>query len=122
VGSPEHFVHLLVKGLGTKQLWGLLLYQALVFFAPWFLQRKLLERMIPERRACGWNALTQATAIIWLNVFSMIPFAWVTRTGRGYRAGVLALLIGATWSALLLGLSAGAGEVIVRAFEIPLND
>jgi len=118
VGSPENFVHLVIKGLGTKQLWGMLLQAGLELGSAWYLQKTLLDRMSPERRARGWNALSQATAILWSGPFSMIPFIWVTRDERGYGWGALALAIGIAWAALLVGLSLVAGHVIDWVFEV----
>lgn len=60
--------------------------------------------MEPGRRARAWNGLTWAVAILTLNAFSMIPFEWVTRPARGWKAGGLALAVGCGW-ALLVALA-----------------
>jgi hypothetical protein len=118
VGSLENFVHLVLKGLGTKQLWGLLLQAAFELGSAWYLQRMLLDRMTDDRRARGWNALSQATAILHVGGLSMIPFVWVTRDKRGVGWGALALVIGVAWAALLVGLSMLSSELIDWVFDV----
>jgi hypothetical protein len=118
VGSPERFGELVVQGLGTLQLWGLLLQAALEYGSAYLLQRWLLTRMAEERRARAWNALTWSTAIFWAGGLSMLPFCWVTRDTRGPLAGALALFYGAVWTAVLVGVSMAGGELIARAFQL----
>jgi hypothetical protein len=118
VSTPERFGELVVQGLGTLQLWGLLVQAGLEYGSTYLLQRLLLGRMAEERRARGWNALTWSTAIFWAGGFSMIPFAWVTRSRRGRWSWARALFYGALWTAALVAVSIAGGEVIARLFGL----
>lgn len=118
MSGPERFFHLMIEGLGTRQLWGLLLQSTLEYGSTFLLQRALLRRMSPERRAQSWNPLTWSTAIFWAGAFSMLPFTWVTRPSSGLRSGALAVLFGVLWTGLLIGLAWAGGEVITFVFDL----
>lgn len=76
---------------------------------PIILQRKLLRRMSPERRAQAWpedEQLTRTYLVSNMPLFgllSMIPFCVVTRPRRGAVPMALAILQGIGWSLSLVG-------------------
>lgn len=118
VGSPERFVRLMIEGLGSLQLWGLLLQSTLEYGSTFLLQALLLRTMTAERRGRGWNALTWSTAILWAGPLSMIPFAWVTRRSSDPVSAARAILVGVVATAGLVGVSWAGGELISRAFHL----
>jgi hypothetical protein len=118
-----HFLGLFVKGLQTAELWFLICLVALQMGATYALQRALLSRMTPERRAQGWNAASWGAAILVCPTpfATMLPFCWVTRAKRGVGPGIVALLIGLAWSiGLLVAIEIG-GQLLMWIFGVEIE-
>jgi hypothetical protein len=94
------FVRLCGQFLVSAEGWHLMLLTLLSGGLTYALQRWLLQRMPEERSARAWNGLSWVCALLWFGPISMLPFCWVTRR-RGVKHGVLALLAGLGWCALV---------------------
>lgn len=90
------------------------------------------RRLDAAQRAGAWNGATWGVAIYWFGLFSMLPWAWVTRQEWGaWRAkgGVLLALALSVWllargvvaAAAILALELGAGEVLAAALGVKLD-
>ncbi|NUO51928.1 MAG: hypothetical protein HOV80_24015 [Polyangiaceae bacterium] len=121
--SISHFLGLFVKGLQTAELWFLIFLVAFQMGATYALQRALLSRMSPARRAQGWNGASWGAAILvcpW-PFATMLPFCWVTRKRPGVAWGLLALLMGLAWSfGLLVAIETG-GQLLMWLFGVEIE-
>lgn len=97
------------------------LMMVLGIVVPLVLQRFLLHRLPASRRERAWNGASWASALYAFGPLSMLGFCWVTRRRGGFLLGVLGLVSGLAWLALLFAVLTGVDFVYCRLFGVKFD-